>query len=251
MAVRASWATQISCAQDWKSAAPNAQLHRSRRIHTIGNVAGHGRISRPLGAEMVSLSKKLRTFVGPCVKAFVARHGYRLVSDYRAYQSETSKCRERLAPFCIGYGADLGFGGDPISDAAVRIDYPNPYAHTGMYPVQLGGDASRLHWFADGVLDYIYSSHLLEDFQDTKGILIEWLRVLKPGGHLILFCPDQQVYKAYCRTHGKEPNPHHAHADFSLRKVQQILSEIDATEEIHSRDIVDDYSWELVVAKRT
>jgi SAM-dependent methyltransferase len=157
---------------------------------------------------------------------------------------------EHLAPFCVGYGADLGFGGDPISDAAVRIDYPNPYAHTGMYPVQLGGDASRLRWFADGVLDYVYSSHLLENFQDTKGILFEWLRVLKPGGHLILFCPDQQVYETYCRTHGKEPNPHHAHADFSLRKVQQILSEIDATEEIHSRDIVDDYSWELVVAKR-
>jgi hypothetical protein len=81
---------------------------------------------------MVSLSKKLRTFAGPYVKGFVARHGYRLVSDYRAYQSETSKCRERLAPFCIGYGADLGFGGDPISDGVVRVDYPNPYRSVDM-----------------------------------------------------------------------------------------------------------------------
>src|SRR6516165_1499209 len=152
---------------------------------------------------MASLSKKLRTFVGPYVKGFVARHGYRLVSDYRDYQSETSKCRERLAPFCLGYGVDLGFGGDPITETAIRIDMPHPYARTGSYEVQLGGDATKLHWFNDNVLDYVYSSHLLEDFEDTRTILLEWLRVLRPGGRLIVFCPDEQVYREHCRRTGQ------------------------------------------------
>jgi SAM-dependent methyltransferase len=158
----------------------------------------------------------------------LTRHGFRLVSDYRDYSSETSKCRERLAPFCVGYGADIGFGGGPIVEAAIRIDYPKPYAQTGMYSVQLGGDATRLHWFADGVLDYIYSSHLLEDFADTKAVLAEWLRVLEPAGRLILYCSDQRDYEAYCVSRGLSPNLHHAHADFSLRKVQKILADMEA-----------------------
>jgi hypothetical protein len=49
-----------------------------------------------------------------------------------------------LRPFVLDM-ADIGFGGDPIVEAAIRIDYPKPYAQTGMYSVQLGGDATRLH----------------------------------------------------------------------------------------------------------
>ena len=105
-------------------------------------------------------------------------------------QSETSKCRNRLAPFCTGYGLDLGFGGDPITNSAIRMDFPQPYTHVGDYPVQLGGKAEELYWFNNSVLDYIYSSHLLEDFIDTEQVLREWLRVIKPGGKLIIFCPD-------------------------------------------------------------
>ena len=36
---------------------------------------------------------------------------------------------------------------------AICLDNPKPYAQTGMYSVQLGGDATRLHWFADGVIE--------------------------------------------------------------------------------------------------
>lgn len=65
------------------------------------------------------------------------------------YNSETSKCRSRLSPFCKGYGVDLGFGGDPINDTCIRIDMAIPYANTGLSKVQLGGDAQNLHWFRD------------------------------------------------------------------------------------------------------
>ena len=39
--------------------------------------------------------------------------------------------------------------------------------------------AKDLYWFRDGVLDYVYSSHLLEDYVDTEAVLREWLRVLR------------------------------------------------------------------------
>ena len=167
----------------------------------------------------------------------------------RGYVSETSKCRARLAPFCTGYGLDLGFGGDPITSQAIRVDSPRPYAATGAATVQLGGDATQLHWFQAGVLDYVYSSHLLEDFVDTETVLREWLRVLKPGGNLIIFCPDEQIYREHCRQTGQIYNENHKHADFSLKKVKTILNHIGGVKFIHENPLVDIYSWELVAQK--
>jgi predicted SAM-dependent methyltransferase len=165
------------------------------------------------------------------------------------YPSETSKCRSRLAPYCEGYGLDLGFGGDAITPKAIRVDAPQPYADTGTDSVQLGGDASELRWFRDGVLDYVYSSHLLEDFEDTEGVLREWLRVIRPGGNLIVFCPDEQLYRGHCNRTGLIPNENHSHADFSLVKVKEILKRIGGLKIVHERSPVDIYSWELVAKK--
>lgn len=184
------------------------------------------------------------------VKRIAENCGYRITKlPTRSYQSETSKCRERLLKFCTGNGVDLGFGGDPISPKAVRVDLPSPYADTGDAPVQLGGDCVDLVWFRDDVLDYVYSSHLLEDFEDTRGALAEWLRVLKPGGHLVIFCPDEQVYRAHCRATGQRYNVNHKHDDFSLGKVKGLLAELGQTRFVHEVPLIDKYSWELVVEK--
>ncbi len=165
------------------------------------------------------------------------------------WPSETSKCRARLAPFCTGYGADLGFGGDPIVPHAIRVDLPQPYASLGDLPVQLGGDARRLTWFRDESLDFIYSSHLLEDYEDTEAVLREWLRVLKPGGRLVTFCPDEQVYRRHCAATGQPYNHAHKHADFSLAYVKDILRRIGQSRDIYENPLVDVYSWDLVSEK--
>jgi predicted SAM-dependent methyltransferase len=167
----------------------------------------------------------------------------------RRWPSETSKCRERLAPYCAGYGVDAGFGGDPIVPHAIRVDLPRPYTDVGSEPVQLGGDATRLHWFRDGVLDFVYSSHLLEDFPDTEVVLRDWLRILKPGGRLIIFCPDEPAFRRHCARTGQPLNPHHKHDDFSLAYVKTILERLGGTRVLHELALVDDYSWDLVVEK--
>ena len=163
--------------------------------------------------------------------------------------SETSKCRERLAPFCVGYGVDLGFGGDPITPGAIRVDLSTPYAKYSNLSVQLGGDIRRLHWFADGVLDFVYSSHALEDFEKTEEVLREWLRVLKPGGRLVIYCPDEQVYSRHCTATGQPYNEHHVHADFSLAFVKRALERIGGVRILHELPLTEIYSWDLVVEK--
>lgn len=103
-----------------------------------------------------------------------------------------------MEPYCRGYGLDIGFGGDPINDLTIRMDLPNPYAYTGDLPVQLSGDCCDLRWFQACVLDFVYSSHVLEDFDEheTEPLLREWTRVLQVGGFLILLLPDSDALRA-------------------------------------------------------
>jgi predicted SAM-dependent methyltransferase len=162
--------------------------------------------------------------------------------------SETSFHRKMLGAYCQGSGVDLGFGGDPINETAVRVDLPQPYS-TGIYHTQLAGDANHLSWFADGALDYVFSSHLLEDFPDTEAVLKEWLRVLKPGGKLVIGCPDEVRYRSFCTSTGHPINEHHVHEDFSLAKVKLHLAAIGGTSIAHECDAVGPYSWEIVAQK--
>ena len=167
------------------------------------------------------------------------------------YQSETSKHRARLLPYCEGYGIDIGFGGDPITPQAIRVDLEAPYAYTGDHGVQLGGDCRNLVWFADGVLDFVYSSHVLEDFdvQQTIPIMKEWSRVLKEGGRLILLQPDQQRYVAYCQKTGHPQNPHHSIDDFSLKYLIDVAKQMGNLEVLASADEIDEYSFFVVFTK--
>jgi protein O-GlcNAc transferase len=58
------------------------------------------------------------------------------------------------------------------------------------------GNAKDLSMFADGTFDVIYSSHVLEhfDYQDElHNTLVEWSRVIKPGGLLQVCVPDLEV----------------------------------------------------------
>jgi predicted SAM-dependent methyltransferase len=165
--------------------------------------------------------------------------------------SETSNCRSRLAKYCQGYGLDIGYGGDAIVPSAITVDLPVPYTNVGSHPLNLGGNAKDLFWFNSNVLDYVFSSHLLEDFEDTEAVLREWLRVLKPEGYLIIFCPDERVYREHCLKTGQSYNYAHKIPDFSLVYVRSILlDKICTIEVIHENPLVDTYSFEIVVRKK-
>ncbi len=54
--------------------------------------------------------------------------------------------------------------------------------------------------------DYIFSSHLLEDFEEPiqYELLKDWIDHIKPGGLLILYVPQKGKYKGYNIAHRRE-----------------------------------------------
>lgn len=141
--------------------------------------------------------------------------------------SETATCRERLAIYCSGNGLDLGFGGDPILPSSICIDRAeNDIGRSrrdNPSPTHIVGNIWNLEWFRDDCMDYVFSSHALEDAEDTHAVLVEWVRVIRPGGRLVLFLPDQKTYEEDCLRRGYPPNKAHIHADFSLEFVKAKL----------------------------
>jgi SAM-dependent methyltransferase len=70
-----------------------------------------------------------------------------------------------------------------------------------------GVDASDLSRFEDDSFDLIYASHVLEHIPRTKTFftLLEWNRVLKPGGVLRIGVPDfDSTVKVYLRDNDYE-----------------------------------------------
>jgi ubiquinone/menaquinone biosynthesis C-methylase UbiE len=144
------------------------------------------------------------------------------------YPSETSKVRHLVIGYCEGYGCDIGFGGDKIKNTGcIGIDYAQPYANTGKDKVDIPCDVMNEPIpVPDNTFDYVYSSHLIEDFEDTTAALKEFIRILKPGGRLILVFPDQPRYEEHCRRTGQTLNTHHVHKNMGLAFMLRCLNQV-------------------------
>lgn len=172
-------------------------------------------------------------------------------------ESETDYCRELLAPYCVGNGLDIGAGGSPIVPSAICIDREEGSVHrayVGSHPTHLVWDAFHRLPFDSFSLDYCFSSHCLEDAQETAQVLEEWMRVLKVGGKLVLYLPDQKRYEEDCERKGWLPNQDHVHKDMGLEYIKSCLASIKPRcpyEIIQSLDPFeeDSYSFSIVVQK--
>lgn len=167
----------------------------------------------------------------------------------KSYRSETAKVRDLVLPYCTGYGCDVGFGGDKIKKDAVGIDLPSPYASVGSDPIDIACNViTDPIPVEDSSFDYVYTSHLIEDFEDTLKGLNEFIRILKSGGNLILVFPDQQVYEWYCKRTGQPLNAYHKHADMGLAYMKKILerANVKRFEILKEMDRVVDYNVVLV-----
>lgn len=57
------------------------------------------------------------------------------------------------------------------------------------------GDAQKMASVPDNTFDFVFSSHCLEHMVDPKEALVNWIRIVKPGGYLIITVPDEDLYE--------------------------------------------------------
>lgn len=110
---------------------------------------------------------------------------------------------------------DVASQGDPVVPWAFSLDLPDEefkwYANGNppSGPIQLRGHAENLPIDSNSV-DVLYSSHLLEDFEKWEPVLREWVRVVRPGGKVIILVPDKERWNAAIAK-GQPPNCEHRH----------------------------------------
>ena len=103
---------------------------------------------------------------------------------------------------CQGHGIDIGCGPDPLPWATMRFDLPD-------------GDANHITKHIHDSFDFVYSAHCLEHMHDPTQCLKEWFSLVRPGGHMIIIVPDEDLYEQ-----GVWPsrfNPDHKHT-FTISK---------------------------------
>ena len=123
-------------------------------------------------------------------------------------ENEASKIKYEIVQYTRGRGLDLGCGKYKLYPHFIGVDNGH---HWGSHGIDIVADCEDLSIFADGVLDFVFSSHLLEHIKDAAAALKEWWRVLAVGGHLVLYLPHKDFYPNI----GEEgANPDHEH-DFT------------------------------------
>lgn len=90
-----------------------------------------------------------------------------------------------------GHGIDIGAGGDPL---AQYMEFFPLMESCRSWDVQ-DGDAELMSTIDDSSLDFVHSSHCLEHMVNVENALTNWLRILKPKGHLVCLIPDEDLYE--------------------------------------------------------
>ena len=93
--------------------------------------------------------------------------------------------------YFVGDGLDVGGAPDPL--ALYREFFPR--MRGSKVWDREDGDAQKLGGIEDNSQDFLHSSHCLEHLEDPKKGLLNWFRVVKPGGHLIITVPDEDLYE--------------------------------------------------------
>ncbi|MBA3015308.1 MAG: class I SAM-dependent methyltransferase [Proteobacteria bacterium] len=110
-------------------------------------------------------------------------------------QSKAAKRRVTIPAFhnryFVGHGIDIGGKPDPLGQysgffarmqSALTWDIDD-------------GDAQYMTGVSDEAFDFLHASHCLEHMVDVRVALANWIRIVKPGGFLVITVPDEDLYE--------------------------------------------------------
>ena len=144
--------------------------------------------------------------------------------------------------YFVGRGIDIGGFPDPLNlyaELFPRID------DVRIWDLQ-DGDAQYMEGVEDDSFDFIVSSHCLEHLHDPREGLSNWLRIVKPGGHLVVTVPEEDLYEQ--GTWPSNKNLDHKHT-FTIHKnsswckdsinLMFLLKDLGAAADIRKIEVLD------------
>lgn len=93
--------------------------------------------------------------------------------------------------YLFGLGLDIGPGSNRLSPTVLCSDwYPHPEGVDLVWNV-VHNDGWNPYPFSDNTFDFVFASHVLEDFHPTRlqQVFDELLRMIKPGGYYVILGP--------------------------------------------------------------
>ncbi|MBW7935544.1 MAG: methyltransferase domain-containing protein [Gemmatimonadaceae bacterium] len=150
--------------------------------------------------------------------------------------------------YFTGAGIDIGAGPDGLS--RIMSTFPKI---TSVRDWDLpDGDAMLMAGVPDASFDFVHSSHCLEHLHSPTIALTNWLRIVKPGGYVVVTIPEEDMYEQ-----GIWPstfNPDHKFTFTTLKgkswsprsvSVALMLAQLVPVPEIVKLEIIHlDYDWE-------
>jgi len=113
--------------------------------------------------------------------------------------------REHFAQQLSGRGLEIGPLHTPLAlPPGVTVDYVDRCTveelrkqypeldHLPLVEPTMIDDAETLRTVAGGVYDFVVAAHVIEHMRNPIGALLNWFRVLRPGGLLYLIVPDKR-----------------------------------------------------------
>lgn len=143
---------------------------------------------------------------------------------------ESDKVAHLVVKYLQGRFLDIGCGQRTCWPTAIGVDSGH---HFGRGAATVQSDGSDLSMFAYASMDGVFSSHMLEHVERSKvpAYLREWARVLKVGGHLVLYVPNSNDYP---KVGQPGANPSHLW-DIFPGDIEAILKSM----------VGDGFGWEL------
>jgi predicted SAM-dependent methyltransferase len=134
-------------------------------------------------------------------------------------------------------GIDVGCGTCRIDDMIISIDAQPDYRYAH---AQLVWNCINLDIFANKQLDFIFSSHCLEDFIDIQAVFLNWWEKLKVNGLMLLLLPDMELCECqYCKGKSRYPrigeggNPSHR-TNVGKKYITDLLTTLHERSQIDS-----------------
>lgn len=96
-----------------------------------------------------------------------------------------------VSRYFVGDGLDAGCGDDPLPADDSRF----PLIKSVVRWDKKQGDGQFMLGMPDDHFDFVHASHCLEEMKEPWIALGHWIRITKPGGHVIVTVPDEDMYE--------------------------------------------------------